>query len=436
MAGYTMFKVLGDIPKSESRIELCHSRDKSIVWLQLTNFWDKQIPHEYVPKESGLATAIIGAHFSPNKQWNAIDFSTANLNRSISLTFGKCADFNILKFQLAILKDWDRFNSGIAVEFLKGLTFGKSSSSASFVMAALKTGFSAVGLALPAHSGIRTADWTTDDAIKYLKLNAAQNQIEVIDAGLGEFKSLDASEHADKTGEDTARSGDVRDIAFIKSNKVHGGRFAYSDVLSSLSIPRVNAYGFRGDSRTPSEIKNAGGFNPNQTRDEQLINAEKDHKDAIKWRKDGGGMTMNSSTALNLPVFLKNQFLGGFISVTKSIAVAKSFACGMGGTTSRNPGWVYACFVEGGFEIPKVDNLITFDGKDVPVPYNEQEIAMPGLIEWEDVVACRAVDRDGWFKGRIFIRQSFYSSDKEAFHQIYRLLNGQSQGTWVEARKI
>ncbi|HRF44104.1 MAG TPA: hypothetical protein PLD30_07660 [Candidatus Competibacteraceae bacterium] len=81
--------------------------------------------------------------------------------------------------------------------------------------------------------------------------------------------------------------------------------------------------------------------------------------------------------ALNLQRFIANQEYGGYLSVSKSIAVTKAFAIGMGGTTSRNAGWVYACFAEGGFHLPK-------QGAHGWVKYSEQEIAMPGMLDWDD----------------------------------------------------
>ena len=131
------------------------------------------------------------------------------------------------------------------------------------------------------------------------------------------------------------------------------------------------AYGFRGDSRPPSGIRNAGGFLPNYTRAKHI--------------EDNKGKAQDQ--ALNLQRFIANQEYGGYLSVTKSIAVAKAFATGMGGTTPVAAGWVYACFAEGGFLLPK-------QGDHGWVKFNEQEISVPGILDWADVVGCRHVRQD------------------------------------------
>ncbi|MEP9375854.1 hypothetical protein ABLE91_03995 [Aquabacter sp. CN5-332] len=136
--------------------------------------------------------------------------------------------------------------------------------------------------------------------------------------------------------------------------------------------------------------------------------------------------------ALNLPRFINNQFYGGYCSVSKSYGVAKAFATNANGTVvdggPRNAGWVYVCLVEGGFVIPAKGTVVTVGSDTGAIPYNEQEISMPGILEWDDVVACRKVHRTGAFEGRIYIKQSLIMHDIYAAREIFFLLSGLSQG--------
>jgi hypothetical protein len=354
-----------------------------------------------------FVTVLIGA-IQRGTIWVPIDPGTAARCRDVTIALGTTLTTATTGFQKAIIDHWRSFNSGQAKNWAKGTTFGTSLTNASFVMKALKTGFDAIGDSSSAYSGFRTADFTVADVLAYL--NARSNAVgtTLFDGGLLQFQELAPGAAYDSPYvQDQATISDTRVIPYITSKKAstHGGRFAYETDTSGIPFERVISYGFRGDSRPPSGIKSAGGFLPNYSRPAHM-------------EKNVG---KPQDQALNLKKFIANQEYGGFLSVTKSTAVAKGFATGLGGTTKPGPGWVYACFVEGGFHLPAV-------GGHEWVRYDEQEISMPGILDWDDVVGCRYVRADGNFEGSVYLKDSIAHEDSTAATQVWELLSGMSQG--------
>jgi hypothetical protein len=392
----------GTPPVASELVELCHNSSKTMVWLQLTN-------SDWIMGGNGgtFVRVYIGA-YPDGRHWHAMDAKAAtwrDATHSFGNKLGPSKD--VARFQRAITLDWKQFDGYNPGRWAKGLTFGTSISTAGFVMKALKTGFDAMGGGpLATYSGMRVKGFTVDDAIDYLARRAAQSGITVSYGGVADFEEL-APDPAGQATEDPARTKDPRNIPVIPSTRPHGGRYAYATETAHIRFPRVNAYGFRGDSRAPSAIKDAGGFNPNYTRPDHIAQ----------------NVGQAQDQALNIGSFLKNQNYGGYISVCKSYAITKGFASGMGGTTARGPGWVYACLVEGAFNIPPAG----LHG-GINVPYNEQELSMPGLIDWDDVMGYRKVDQTGVFEGNIFLRRIMRSQDPQAYKKIWDLLSGQSQG--------
>lgn len=409
---YHVIRLGSALPGASRRVELCHDRAKTTVWLQLTN--TEFLTGGAAPN---FVTCLIGAIQTPSG-WAAIDPGTAARLRDVTLAFGNNLGDRIDEFQRAITRDWASFDPSRASQWAKGLTVGQDMSNPSFVMKAIKTGFDAIGVSVSAYSGLQLRGFKVDDTIAYLKKRAAVVGANVIDGALLDFEEI-GPDPTLKLQEDKAKQSDTRIIPYIKSSRSngHSGSFAYPELTTSVPFPRVVAYGFRGDSRVPSAIKNAGGFNPNYTRPDQIAKASNTVGQA-------------HDRALNLPEFLTNQFYGGYISVCKSYAVTKAFATGMGGTTTRAAGWVYACFVEGGFLIPPAGTIpATTTHPTITIPYNEQEISMPGLLDWEDVVACRRVNANGVFEGNIFMRQSMAHEDPKAAVALWKLLSGETQGS-------
>jgi len=390
-------------PGAQKRIEICHDRAMTTIWLELTNT-------EYIVnggKSLRLVKVLIGA-VQKGSNWVPIDRGSAARFRDVTIAMGTKLTHSTAKFQKAIIDHWKGFNSKQAKKWAKGTTFGTSFTSASFVMKALKTGFDAIGQPMSAYSGFRTADFTVADVLTYLKRRSAPVGAAIFDGGLLEFEEIGtAPGYEPPYPQDKAKVSDARVIPYIASAKAHThkGYFAYQNQTSGVPFQKVIAYGFRGDSRPPSGIKNAGGFLPNYTRPAHI---EK-HK----------GLAQDQ--ALNLQSFIANQEYGGYLSVTKSVAVAKAFATGLGGTTGRGAGWVYACFAEGGFHLPA-------QGAHPWVKFNEQEISMPGILDWSDVVGCRHVQQDGNFDGNVYLKRTLFHEDPKAAVEIWELLSGLSQG--------
>ena len=391
------------LPGAEKRIEICHDRAMTTIWLQLTNT-------EYIVNGGTsplFVTVLIGA-VRQGSNWVPIDPGPAARFRDVTVALGTSLASATGKFQKAIVDHWKGFNSGQARNWAKGTTFGTSFTPASFVMKALKTGFDAIGQPMAAYSGFRTADFTVADVLAYLNTRSAAVGATVFDGGLLEFEEIGpAAAYDPPYVQDRAKTSDTRVIPYIASGKslTHGGRFAYEAETSGVPFEHVIAYGFRGDSRPPSGIKNAGGFLLNYTRPAHIER----------------NVAQAQDQALNLQRFIANQEYGGYLSVTKSIAVAKGFAIGLAGTTPPGPGWVYVCFAEGGYHLPA-------HGAHAWVKFNEQEISMPGILDWADVVGCRHVRSDGSFDGNVHLKRTLWYEDPTAAVKIWELLSGLSQG--------
>ncbi len=432
---------MGVPPGARQRVELCYDIAKTTCWLQLFN-------NNSIIRGDGksFVTCLIGATRT-KFGWEAITVATANRFRQKSEAFGcdlvdAAMGDKIALFQKKIIDDWWSFHGDMlrAHKWAKGLTYGVDYSSPSFVMKAIKTGFEALGVSVATYEGKRSEGYTVDDAIGYLRKRAAMVSSPIVDTGLLDFERLPPAPFLDRE-EDKESREDGRQLAYVDADpgKTHSRRFAYSSGSHEhIKAPfeQVIAYAFRGDKRPPSEVRMAGGFLPNATRTDHL---EKIEKASPADKRDADEAT------LDLESFVANEFLGGYISTSKSYAVAKHFVKTGGG------GWIYVCFVEGGYLLPekgwfdkalkKVKPFEPPSDTDQPwkpsfseksqwfkVKYNEQEIAMPGMLEWADVVACRACDANGKFQGDIFMSKALWNKNSDAAMTIYRLLSGKSQG--------
>lgn len=391
------------LPKD--KVVLCWDKTKSIAWLELsgTNYITTG-----VASGDQFVTVYVGA--KPDKgRWTLVDATTVRAHRDFSRAITLTNKRKVHAFQRRIVEDWSRFNGANPGAWAKGTTFGKSLTSASFIMKALKTGFDAIGESVPAYSGLRASDFEVNDIFAYLGVRMSQPETAPARSWTAEFAQLPPKPFET---EDMHRSKDIRIIPVIRSSKPHKGRFAYANDAftsradgSAARIPfeRVIGYGFRGDTRKPEVIRDESrGFLPNYTRPEHIAMAQR--------------ASQPDDEALDLATFLKNQFYGGYISVSKSYAVAKDFV--------KQGGWIYVCFVEGAYHIPPSGRP-----SGVKVDKDEQELSMPGMLDWEDVVAFRESDGSGRFTGDVYIRRNFRSEEPlEVFDKIWNLLSGESQG--------
>jgi hypothetical protein len=371
----------------------------------------------------------IAANNTPHFGWVPIQPQDTAGGTLVQLTqeFDDC--YQVLNFQKAIIDSWDAAAGGLAPGSLSGLVkgtaVGKSFTSASFVAKALKTGFDAIGHSMAAKP--KFTAWTIDDLLHYATRRAPAFH----EPGLQDFQAFEPSAMYSYDN-DPIMAFDDRHIEPIKSTlagPVRGG-FTYENELRQLNgimdYERITAYGFRGDARPPGFVKGAGGFLPNYTRpahieqhQEKLRNARRsgDQTALDEWNEAEGG-------ALNLVKFLEDQTLMGFVSASKSIAIAKRFATSRWvdglAQSGQVVGWIYACLMVGAIHIPRF--FRTSRGMMA-----EQELTMPGMIDWDNVVACREVLHTGMFKGPVYMRRSLQDRDSKPFKKIYKLLSGKSQ---------
>ncbi len=426
---------LGHLVEARERVMVCYDQPRTSVWLELTNTKWMVGGHD-----RGFVTAFIGAVKTPTG-WKAIDQRLANALRFERRAFGDTIQ-NVPRFQRAICSDWQSFTPGTAERFAKGLSFGRDMSSASFVMKALKTGFDAVGVSTPAGDGMRLHGFTVGDILGYLEARKHIKPAYFADSGLEEFLAFGADPQGQEDEDKPVKSignGDRRDLRHIQSRKEHGhsGKFAYAEETAHIKLPRVIGYGFRGDSRPPSQIKDAGGFLPNYTRPDHIKEVEDFNTNARLQSNFKESDLIRDDQALDLVKFIGDQKYGGYNSVSKSYSIAKAFATNVNGTvasgTTGEPplrsGWVYACHVEGAFIMPKGrHNFTVGDNKAAKIAFNEQELSQPGLLDWEDIVACRRVNRSGHFDGLVYIKGALFREDASAAGEIFYLLSGRTQG--------
>jgi hypothetical protein len=225
----------GAPPEAHNRIELCYDKDKKICWLGLTNN-DTIIGGN----GDGFVTCLIGAvQHSSGIGWEAIsERAVLRLAPYISLSFGSTLVPQIQShlvevFQRKIIEDWRNFNGSEhqVKRWAKGTTFGKDLSSPSFVMKAIKTGFSAINVSVAASEGFKGRGYThtVDEAIDYLKKQAARVGPPLTDSALIDFHRMSPLRLLGEQ-EDRETASDPRKIDYIDAdpNKVQSRNFLYS----------------------------------------------------------------------------------------------------------------------------------------------------------------------------------------------------------------
>ncbi len=221
------------------------------------------------------------------------------------------------------------------------------------------------------------------------------------------------------------------------------------DWAGMLTIDRVVAYCFRGDTRDYNGIKTAGGFFPPSTRNDQSYlegavfenfqaymsrrwNVDVDlklYKKAIQNSMDADARqlfieystwrALVATEEMHLGRMLANEVLKGYISTTRAVTTAKNFATKF----CTRPGYVYVVLVRGGYLVPPQGQKM----KAWTQFFNEQEVAYPGAILWPDVVGWRQVQANGKFTGAVCLRPDFYNYDYQAWEKVFALLSGKKQ---------
>jgi hypothetical protein len=250
-------------------------------------------------------------------------------------------------------------------------------------------------------------------------------------------------------------------------------------------LPRVSCFAFRGDDRDPVKIHAANGFLPGMTRTDSgmyekvmKVNAlggpnVKEVADALdktlksnqgvtrtkakrgKGSKDAGDDEISYLEMLRKYAFLHlgeyaiDQTFRGYISTTKSIAIAKHFANAWKKDSPVCQTWCYAVRCHGGYELPS--HMVAqpdADGK-VKFPlgalatihefasYFEQEISVAGAVWWDHVAGFRLLDcttSGQFFAGPIYLREPRFwevKSEQKAFGALFEVLSGRSQGAGI-----
>ncbi len=227
-------------------------------------------------------------------------------------------------------------------------------------------------------------------------------------------------------------------------NKPHLSQIATDWKLMGRQL-RVNAYAFRGDSRSPVDIKQANGFQPPNTRTDQRYVDGTVYKGFSSYMERRYGITVSLQTfqkayagaatseheremvhnyfiwrtlsdneALHLGRMLACEDLKGYTSTTRSLVVAKGYA--------KPDGWAYVTLVRGGYLV------LAKKATAWTSIFGEQEIALPGPIKWTKVFGFRKVDEpSGKFVGPVYLRNNFEARNPDAFKECHELMSGRSQ---------
>jgi|GEM_PF-2124524 len=204
-------------------------------------------------------------------------------------------------------------------------------------------------------------------------------------------------------------------------------------------LERVNAYTFRGDRRTPREVEAAKGFFPPISRTDQhyvetvvypkfaeylrrrvqmqlsldqfqrvygQATANPQDRDVLKlyfsWR------AMVETESHHIGRMTASEILKNYISTSKDIGKAKQFA--------KEGGWVFVTRVRGGFHLSS-DHLWgqTFI-------QSEQEIALPGGLEWSEVFGFRQ-QKSGFLAGPLYMRKGFREANPAAYDKVFQFMS-------------
>ena len=170
------------------------------------------------------------------------------------------------------------------------------------------------------------------------------------------------------------------------------------------NIPRVNEFVYRGMKRSPELIKEAGGIWSRLT-DPHFPDKKKKYgvsfQDLERHVEDSDG---------------------AFISTTRSIAIAKHFAMKEAKKTDQAYGYVYCLRANAAIDTSKIV-LSRYE--------DEQEISIPGGVDYENIIAYRKVDsKTGLFIGNIYFSNAALQKgliDKFTIQQVFNDLKGKPQ---------
>jgi len=298
--------------------------------------------------------------------------------------------------------------------YFKGLSIGTSQTPAGLFMKGVKTAYDGLGFRQQAYKGLRFKEFQLKDLIEYVSAyRKAYPRTLALDAPPGwrrraksEFQEpcpvapfslpgikphdsripteylqlikdtmahwLVEASSGELTGGKT-RLMPLRTKEKIASSEVFDGRKAEPVI--------VHEYGFRGDGRSPVVLSITGGMNANAVRHfegEGLIKAQKFRTELEERARDD----YYHHPAPHFDPFLHQHnydAISVFLSVSRDPVVSHSFLMG----SRPANGFMYLVRAMGA-----VDQEATF--KVVQYP-GEQEISVPGGVDWEDIVAARPI---------------------------------------------
>jgi hypothetical protein len=243
------------------------------------------------------------------------------------------------------------------------------------------------------------------------------------------------------------------------------GRPKASAWYQMKELKQVAAYTFRGDTRSATQIRSAGGFYPPSLRtDDYYMNVvadafaryllklqnQKATPEAVRECKESIQDYLRSGAdryevkmlaeyhswraifrreEMHIGVMTDSPFLKAYVSTTRDMTVALEGSAGVLATDMPDlvtgaKGWIYAVRVEPGFLLkPGVAG----------VKKDEAEVAHLGPISWKDVYGFRCFTDDPALRNRIFIRYNFDAIDNVAFKLV---LGSLSTGLRGEAHSI
>ena len=190
------------------------------------------------------------------------------------------------------------------------------------------------------------------------------------------------------------------DISFLNATNTY----------SANDFKRVSAYAFRGDSRAINDLNKDSGFWP-----QLCIRPNSEAIDSKECKKQ----LLHDENYWQIPLCGNRPCPGGkaYISTSKFIDITKSYG--------KN---VYVVFAEGGLHLPA-----DFDGKKIYDSFMDpKEIAVPGGINWENILGTRErkearENTPPYSIGPVFLRNSLAENDSKNFWEILQIMGGKPQ---------
>lgn len=456
MPKYLISKDIQFIPINES-LSICQGKKEDNVWLEILTY-ENLIDNKSNKQSNNVVRMVAGAS-KTNAGWEPHSVPPPSSKRhylNLSLTME-----DLVKFQVAINEAWAQITAKNLAELVKNKvgTSPKGLTEASIVAYALQAGYNAL-VDSKSKKSENFKNWELKDVLAYVKkmssklpprdelgftavlpdMQYANIEVKTDQQVLGKIKPISTK---------MTIKGELPYDKYFKDNPAHCGEGR---------IPRLNCYAFRGDKRSPQKLKDAGGFWPTKVRDDEKLEARVEQnaeeiktltaeikklkealhnltlkeakpsndkinplKEEVKKKKQSLEeleraaklLALKKSNALNLEAHVLNPKpdCSGFISTSASTTIAKLFA--------DKDGWVYVMLIGGAFHVV-ADPTHPLAKERL----NEQELAVAGGIDFDNVVAWRKVTGD-FFDGAVYINlDKFEGEDQGVQWEVFAALSG------------